>query len=221
MPEETTTVDPQAGPPESVPQPQAGETTTPEPQAGDGQETISLDEARKLRSEAANLRKRIKAFEEADAKAKEAQMTAEQKREKQLSDYQSQNAELVRQVQELRIQSAVQGQAARLGFADPSDAARFLDPSELEFDDNGNPMNVEPLLKNVLKNKPYLSGKVVPSVPTAGGPTSPSRSVTSSIPQEITREYIASLTPEAFAKLPREVQQRIGEINYQQPWKRR
>src|SRR5947209_5684008 len=78
MSEDTTTVaEPQAGEP-TAPQPQAGNTTPTEPQAGESHNTaeqISLDEARKLRSEANNLRKRLKAFEDAEQAARDAQLS--------------------------------------------------------------------------------------------------------------------------------------------------
>src|SRR5579885_890526 len=110
-------------------------TTTPEPQAGDGKtqqdyEKIIAD----LRKENAGHRTRLKKFEDDEAQRRNAQLTEAEKTAKQLADFQSQNAELTRQLQEARIGRAVGSVASRLGFADPEDAARFLDSAELELD---------------------------------------------------------------------------------------
>src|SRR5229473_7318923 len=65
-----------------------GQTTTSEPLAGDDQQ-ISLEEAKKLRSEAASLRKRMKAFEDEKAAAEAAKLTEQEKLQKQLTDTQA------------------------------------------------------------------------------------------------------------------------------------
>ncbi len=153
--------EPQAGEPEqSTPAPGGPTTTTSTPPAGgDGNtttETISLEEARKLRSEAQNLRKRLKSYEDAERAAQEAQMTAQQKLEKQYADLQAQHEAHVRSTQERIIRYEVEAQARKLNIIDPDAAAKLLDWSELEFDDEGLPINAGKLLEKLIKNKPYL-----------------------------------------------------------------
>src|SRR2546430_219131 len=98
MGETPTSTPPQAGDADTQSlQPQAGTLSTSEPQAGEGtNETISLEEAKKLRSEAASLRKRLKAFEDAEAKAKEAQLSEQQKLENRLAELHAQHEQAVR-----------------------------------------------------------------------------------------------------------------------------
>lgn len=223
MPEETTTpqADPQAGDAEK--QPQAGATTTtPEPQAGEGSETISLDEARKLRSEASNLRKRLKELDAAHAELKtfkeqteasklsdqEKQQLAQKKIEQQLAEHQSQNADLIRQLKETRINSEIRIQALQMGI-DPKAAAKLVEYSEVLTDDDGMPTNIPELLKKLTKEYPTLVGK--PHAPTSGGATNPPRSQTSG-PQEITKEYVQQVQAggrEAWNALSEQERQRI------------
>jgi len=47
--------------------------------------------------------------------------------------------------------------ASKLGIVDPDAAFRLLDTASLEFDDNGQPKDVERALKALLSNKPYLA----------------------------------------------------------------
>ena len=221
MEEETPQADPLAGKAEEPQQPQAG-TTTPEPQAGS--ETISLDEARKLRSEAANLRKRLKELDSAHTELKtfkeqseaaklsdaEKQVLAQKKLEQQLADHQSQNSGLLRQLQEARITNEVFKQASKLSIIDVDAASRLIDGSRIEYDDNGNPTNVEVLLKDLAKARPWLVGKQ--QVQSSGGATNPSRSQTSG-PQTLTKEYVHKILQggkDAYNNLSLEEQQRIS-----------
>lgn len=225
MPEETTTpqADPQAGDAEK--QPQAGATTTtPEPQAGEGSETISLDEARKLRSEASNLRKRLKEFEALNTELKtfreqteaaklsdqEKQALAQKKIEQQLSDFQSQNSDLLRQLQEARINNEVYKNASKLNIIDIDAASKLIDASRIDYDESGNPTNIDSLLKELVKARPWLAGKATQQ--TSGGATNPPRSQTSG-PQQITKEYVEQVQrggPSAWSALSEDEQRRIS-----------
>lgn len=225
MPEEQTSTqnEPQAGGTEN-PQPQAGATTTtPEPQAGEGSETISLDEARKLRSEASNLRKRLKeldaahnelkTFKEQTEAAKlsdqEKQQLAQKKIEQQLAEHQSQNSDLLRQLQEARINNEVYKNASKLNIIDIDAASRLIDASRIDYDEAGSPTNIDVLLKELVKARPWLAGKTQPQ--TSGGATNPPRSQTSG-PQEITKEYVQQVQAggrEAWNALSEQERQRI------------
>ena len=208
-----TSVDPQAG--DTDPQPQAGVPST-DPQAGESQtnDTISLDEAKKLRSEAANLRSRLrsteaKAKELDDLKAKlEADKLSEtEKLQKQLATLQSEHDNAIRAAQERTINYEVRLQAAQMGIVDPDAAARLLDWSQIEYDDNGAPTNVNDLLKNLLKTKSYLAGKA--QVQTSGGATNPSRSTTTA-PQALSWEAIGNMKPDEYNARRAEIQQWIA-----------
>ena len=208
-----TSADPQAG--DTDPQPQAGVTST-DPQAGESQtnDTISLDEAKKLRSEAANLRSRLrsteaKAKELDDLKAKlEADKLSEtEKLQKQLATLQSEHDNAIRAAQERTINYEVRLQAAQMGIVDPDAAAKLLDWSQIEYDDNGSPTNVNDLLKNLLKTRPYLAGKA--QVQTSGGATNPSRSTTTA-PQTLSWEVIGNMKPDEYNARRAEIQQWIA-----------
>lgn len=165
-----TQADPGTQPPagESAAQAAAdqGETSSPP-------ESISLEEARKLRSEANSLRRRLKDLED-QAKAKaDAELSDNERLSKRASELERQLAERDQTLQETRIRSATVEAAARLGFADPEDAMRLLNHASLEFDENGSPTNVEQQLAALAKTKPYLLGRKVPSFDTGSGGSEP------------------------------------------------
>src|SRR5258708_8809295 len=164
-----------------------GQTTTSEPLAGD--EQISLEEAKKLRSEANATRKRekdalaqLKVYQDKEQQAKDAQLPEMERLQKQLTDTQAQLGEKERANQERVIRYEVQLQAAALGV-DPlylDKIARLIDRKEIKTDDEGMPTNVKELLDKLVKEMPALVPQQQGRHPsTAGGATNPSRSSSS------------------------------------------
>ncbi len=149
----------------------------PELQAGDGQEAISLEEAKKLRKEAQALRNRLKGYEDADAAAQAAKLSETERLQQQHAKLQADHDTAVRQYQERLVRYEVEKQALKAGVRPEAveDAAKLLDWSELEFHDDGSPKNAEDLLKKLLKNKPYLAASPASTEPPAqpGTPTIP------------------------------------------------
>ncbi len=183
-----------------------GQTTTSEPLAGD--EQISLEEAKKLRSEAASLRKRMKAFEDEKAAAEAAKLTEQEKLQKALSDTQAQLSEKERVIQERVIRYEVQLQAAAMGV-DPlylDKIPRLINPSELKFDDDGAPTNVKELLDKLVKEMPALVLQQQATRPsTAGGATNPGRTAANTT--GLSWEVITKMTGEQYDARRQEIMQ--------------
>jgi hypothetical protein len=128
---------------------------TPEPLAGDGAETpISLEEAKKLRSESANMRKRLKAYEDAEKAAQDAALSQVEKANKAAQELQQKYEQEHKQ----HIKAIVQLAASKKGIIDPDLAALAIEAS-LEFDEQGMPSNLDKALDELIKNKPYLAAK--------------------------------------------------------------
>jgi hypothetical protein len=208
---ETPTADPQT---ETVTTPaDAGETPeeTTEPQLQSSStddvakelerlkaELASEQSARKkANAEAAKHRHAAKELEDLKSQIESEKLSTQEKLEKRLADLQRTHDDAIRQNQERTINYEVRLQAAQLGIADPNDAVKLLDWSEIEYDDNGAPTNVDDLLKTLVKAKPYL---VVRKPVTSGGATNPPRSATTA-PKEINAEYIRNLKPADYAAL--------------------
>jgi len=144
--------------------PQAGTTdTSPTAGAGDvsqGQEprTFDADYVSKLRAEAAahrkeasELKSKVKEFE--DAKLSETERLTKAAQEAQ---------DLARTASEKASQRITRAlliaEASTLGFADPADATALIDARSIERDEDGEPTNLEKLLGDLAKAKPYLLG---------------------------------------------------------------
>jgi hypothetical protein len=165
-------------------QPPAGnDTTQADVSGGEHQpESISLEEAKKLRSESQNLRARLKTFEEEQRKADEAKLSEQERLTKRLTETESAKADLEARIKDLTIRDATRGAAAKLGYANPDMAYRLLDHSGLEVDSDGTVKNVEQQLAALAKSDPYLIAASRPAgsfdTGTAGGRAAAGRTYT-------------------------------------------
>lgn len=164
--ESTNTSPPPAGQGNEAPTPPAGEgSSSSAPQAGSeppapqdgttGNQQLSPVEAERLKRENQRLRnERNAAREEAD-KVKRDQMTDE---ERARHDSEAAQAALAQANQRL-VSAAVIAEAARLGFADPSDAVAFVDKAQVVIGDDGNVTGAAEAVKALVEAKPHLVNK--------------------------------------------------------------
>ena len=127
-----------------------------EPQVGE--EKFDAKYVRELRAEAAEYRKKLRELEGKVKSEEDAKLTEQEKLQKKLVDLEKRNADAQNAMQAKTLRYEVMLAASKLGIVDPDAAYRLLDTSSLEFDDEGQPKNVEKALKNLLTNKPYLAG---------------------------------------------------------------
>ena len=140
----------------------AASQSDPEAQA---QQTVTNPEAQKYAAEAAANRKalreaekRIAEYEAAQKAADDAKLSEVERASKRAAEAERQLADRTRAFQERIISSDIQLNAAKLGIIDPDAAAKLLDWSGLEYDEDGLPTNAAALLEQLLVSKPYLRG---------------------------------------------------------------
>lgn len=88
-------------------------------------------------------------------KLKDSQKTELEKLTDRITALEREKADLESQSKQERLNSATVRVAAKLGFTDPEDALAFIARKSGEVADDGS--NVEALLSDLLKSKPYLS----------------------------------------------------------------
>lgn len=135
--------------------PPAGAAATPpaDPPAGAKDDS----ELHALRTKAGRLEAELKKLQEAEKLRSEADLSEVEKLRKQIAERDAAIEQASASAKAGRLAGASLAAAARLGFADPEDAQRFLDAERVEWDDaTGAPKNVQQLLEAVLKAKPYL-----------------------------------------------------------------
>jgi len=128
----------------------------------------------------------LKTLVERARAADEADKTELQKAQEQLAEYQKREQVWAQEKRAQALQIAVQGAATKLGIVDP-DVALALIQSSIEYDDAGQPKDVEKALNDLLAQKPYLKG-----TPSSGSPTNPPRGSSTTL----TKEDIAKMSPE-------------------------
>ena len=170
-----------------APPPASGSTTPPADPLASGAKDDS--ELHALRTKAGRLEAELKKLQEAEKARADADLSEVEKLKKQLAERDAAIEQATTAAKAQRLAGASLAAAARLGFADPEDAQRFLEVDRVEWDDaTGAPKNVAQLLEAVLKAKPYLKASFTqpPDLGQGnrGAGTAP-----------LTREAIARMTP--------------------------
>jgi hypothetical protein len=154
---------PQTNQQESAP---AGAQAGQEPEP----ERFDAEYVKRLRAEAAEYRKRLRELEQTVKQHEEAKLSETERLQKRLAELEREQAAWQRERQERTLKYETMLAASRLGIVDPEAAYRLLDLSKVEFDDDGNPTNLDKALQELLKAKPYLAGHATAG---AGSPTNP------------------------------------------------
>jgi len=121
------------------------------------EETFDAEYVRKLRAEAADYRKRLRDLEGRVKTEEETRMPEQERLQKKTKELEQQVTQYQQSLRERTLRYEVMLAASKLGIVDPDAAFRLLDTASLEFDDNGQPKDVERALKALLSNKPYLA----------------------------------------------------------------
>jgi chromosome segregation ATPase len=121
-------------------------------------ETFDAEYVAALRREAARYRTERKELEEKLKKLEEAQLSETERIANRLAELEKQQAEWMRERQELLVRSAVVSEAVGLNIIDPEAAFKLLDLASLQFDEDGRPVNIKDALTKLIKEKPYLVG---------------------------------------------------------------
>jgi exonuclease VII large subunit len=144
-------------------------TTAEAPPAGEqpsADERISLDEARKLRQEAHSLRQRLAAAEKKVTEHEDAKLSEQDRLQKRATELEQQVQQAQAAERTLRTRLAVERQARAMHLVDEDAAYRLLDQAAITYGDDGEPTNVDTLLKALVKAKPYLAQPEQPATPT-------------------------------------------------------
>lgn len=112
-----------------------------------------------LRNEIKSLKGTGKELETAKARLKEIDDASKSETERLASkatEAEQKLAAAEQKAADLALQITVERAAGKLGFHDPDDAYRLIDRRAVELDGDGQPTNVEALLKDLAKVKPHL-----------------------------------------------------------------
>ena len=142
-------------------------------------------------------------------------LSEKEKLEKKAADLQAKYDTDIRTAKERTLTLEVQLQAARLNIVDPDAASKLLDRSALEYDDDGNATNVEDLLKELVKTKPYLvpvvqQAQTKQAPTTSGGATNPSKTQTNV--QTVTADNYAEMVKN-YTTLSPDVQKQVQRFS--------
>lgn len=115
-------------------------------------------EVKELRAEAASHRTKAREFEDKLKAYDTEKMTETEKLQKRAQEAEQKAADADNRVKQTNLRLEIERQARKLNIVDEDAAARLLDSDAIKFGDDGKPTNVEKLLQQLVKDKPYLVG---------------------------------------------------------------
>ena len=141
--------------------PQVGTPEQQEPAGQQGQEPAEgelpepvREMLRNYRQENRSLRERLRTLEQGQQPAQQGDTITREAFQQAEERWQA-------RLREQGVRSEVAMVSARLGVVDPEAAFRLLDTDDLDFDDKGQPTNVEAALKNLIRERPWLAQRQV------------------------------------------------------------
>lgn len=181
------------GGPTTAATPEPTEPTTP-----DLDPALLVREREEARKDAARYRNELKTLKDAQRAADDATKTEEQKRTDRIAELERTLAERDTALRERASYAAVVDAAARLGAAKPALLHKLIG-SDIEFEDDGSPKNVDALVRDFLKANPEF-------VSTAGRPTGDAGQGARG-KSTLTRDQIKAMKPEEVNARWAEVQE--------------
>lgn len=129
----------------------------------ESEESFDKDRAlatiRKLRETERAAKAQAKEYEALKAKVQEhetAQLSEKEKADKRADEAEKKAQAAETRVKTVSLRASVERHAHKLNVIDDDAAYRLLDLTAVEYDDNGEPQNVEALMKVLVKDRPYL-----------------------------------------------------------------
>jgi hypothetical protein len=157
---------------------------------------------RKLSAEAAAYRRKVRELEQKLKQYEEAQLSEQEKLQRRLAELERERAEWERNRQETVLRYEIQLAAQRLGVVDTDAAYRLIDLSEVEFDEEGRPTNVDAVVRGLLQKRPWLA-------PQSGISASNPATASSGATRMFTRSQLRD--PKFFAEHRDEIYRAVAE----------
>ena len=126
---------------------------------------------RKLRAEAAEYRKRLRELERAIKAHEEEKLSEHERMQRRVAELERERYEYELRLREHTLRYETMLRARELGIVDPEAAYRLLDLAEVEYDEDGRPTNLERLLRDLVRKRPYLLGSAGASATNPGRAT--------------------------------------------------
>ncbi len=202
---------PEGQPPGAPATPPAPPATPPVPGASD---QVSNPEAQKYAKEAADARAQIKTLEVELKKHQDAQLTDQQKRDRDFQDLTTKSLENEMKLQRLNLENAGYRLGAQLGIGDIALALAIVQTEhahEVQYEADGTPKNLEGLLKQVLKDHPVLAvaaGQQQRPPASSGGATNPGAGARSGV---ITKASYAAMSQQERIARNKEVTEALRQ----------
>lgn len=145
----------------------------------EARETLSLEEAKKLRTEAQSLRKQIRDLEAKNQAHEQSKLSAEERLQARIKELEKTEAEARERLRDLTIRGSLTDAGAKVGAIRPAVLYRLVDTDDLVFADDGSLKNADLLVGNLKRQYPELFRSPAGSADagSGGAPATPGASM--------------------------------------------
>lgn len=182
--------EPQIEPPEDLP-----EAARESMRKANHQAAKYRHERNELRTRAEELETKLKAIEDSEKSELELAQQKAAELEQQQTSWQQER-------RETNLKLAVYSRQTELGITDADLALAALDRKAIDYDDTGEPTNIEEQLKELLERKPILKGTPQsPKPPDINGGAGANDTPPALTAEELEAAKKAGMTPERYAQM--------------------
>jgi hypothetical protein len=151
--------------------------------------------ARELAKDKAALERRLQEVADKD-------LDEQTKKDRRLAELETERTVLLQERQRTMVTMEVNRLQPKMGLVDVDATSRLLDWGQIEYGDDGKPSNIEDLVRDLLRDKPYMGGQR----PVQSGSINTSSGTTGALPPRLTADELeaaksAGLSPERYAAL--------------------
>ena len=150
--------------PAAEPAPAPVDAPRPEPEAQVATPPVQETAVRELERTETEIQRQLAELRQEAARYRRSYREERQAREelaRRVAELEAQLLAAQEERQQALVRASVDRAAVRLGIVDPDAAYRLLDLAQLEFDEQGRPTNVERLLEQLVRERPYLRAQAV------------------------------------------------------------
>ncbi len=129
---------------------------------GQEPERFDAEYVKKLRGEAAEYRKKLRELEQVVKQHNDEKLSETERLQQRLAELEREQAQYQAERQERTVKYEIMLAANKLGIVDADAAYKLVDLAQVEYAEDGTPKNLDKVLANLVKARPYLAG--APSV---------------------------------------------------------
>jgi hypothetical protein len=136
----------------------------------DSAPVTGADQTQALLRQLRKTKKELETFKQADEQRKTSDLSETEKANKRATEAEAERDRVKAEAKTERLQNRFEAAALKAGVVDPDAAFKLADLSDVEWDENGKPIGLDAIIKDLKAARPFLfAAPAAPKIGTGGG----------------------------------------------------